>query len=357
MWKQICRVLRIGSLIAWGLLTLELCARVEDTIRYNAPLFGPFTVASLYRYDAAGRHGKANAGFMKWRLNEAGYRGPSLRSHKYRIVCLGSSETFGVYESAGNEWPRQLERELNSRAGYEKFEVVNAAYPGMTVANILRRLDETRNKLHPRMAILYPSYARYIYLDQVDKEKLAPPPENIFELRLNSRVEPLLKETVPLSVQDMARRYLIRRATATTPTLPRIPQASVDRFSNDLTLLIGRLRDYGIVPVVVTQSTWFGPQISTKDRWLLTAWRRFYPLLEEDGFLDMQQRMNQAASRVASANAVLLIRADDEMSSGSQYFADFVHFNDAGAQALAKLIANHLQSAASFGNTQMAAVK
>src|SRR5438094_4303139 len=94
------------------LLTLEVATRVEHTIKYGAPLLSRYTYdAVLYSVDEYGIKGRPNATFEKWQLNSFGFRGPELTldksPRKLRIACIGASETFGLHEQAGNEWPRQ----------------------------------------------------------------------------------------------------------------------------------------------------------------------------------------------------------------------------------------------------------
>ena len=83
------------------LVLSEFAAREADKITYSAPFWGDYSLDTLFTVDELGKRGRPNASYEKWRLNEAGYRGPALRSNTYRIVCLGSSETFGLYEKDG----------------------------------------------------------------------------------------------------------------------------------------------------------------------------------------------------------------------------------------------------------------
>src|SRR5205823_3540189 len=103
--------LRVLGCFIIVVLTLELCARVDDYVTFGAPLFAPYNAETMYQMDAIGKHGKPNARYKKWQLNNLGYRGPDPQSGKTTILCFGSSETFGLYEAPGEEYPRQLERE------------------------------------------------------------------------------------------------------------------------------------------------------------------------------------------------------------------------------------------------------
>lgn len=86
-------------------------------------------------------------------VNEAGYKGPPLRSgdDHVRIVAIGNSCTFG---SLFDRWayPRALERTL-AQAGLDA-EVVNAGVEGYAPRNVLARIDELRS-LGADLAVLY----------------------------------------------------------------------------------------------------------------------------------------------------------------------------------------------------------
>ena len=97
--------------------------------------------------------------------------------------------------------------------------------------------------------------------------------------------------------------------------------------------------------MLVTHATRFGERVEPDERPVLIAWRKFYPILAEDGFLDMEQRLNDVIRETAAEHQVLLVDAAHLMPHGPRYFAEFVHFTDAGARQMAILIADHLQPA------------
>jgi len=66
-------------------------------------------------------------------------------------------------------------------------------------------------------------------------------------------------------------------------------------------------------------------------------------MLNENGFNDMEERMNDAIRNVATGEHVLLIDAADEIPPGRAYFADFSHFTSAGAEIMASRLADGLQ--------------
>jgi hypothetical protein len=347
-WLFIVRFL-VG--LAIFVIVLELSARVDDLLSYSAPFWGPYNSERLYERNRIGKRGRPGARYEKWQLNSLGYRSPELRPGTIRIACLGASETFGLFEPEGQEYPRQLERELNSRVRKDIFQVVNVALPGESIATATLRVPEIIDQIHPQVMIIYPSVAAYIWLPWIEEEQVPSSPvvananrlSMKFELRIVERLHNLLKETLPSVIQTKLRELEIKAEMERYPVMDRVPEENVVRFRSDLLKLVAALRRQDVEPVLVTHATAFGKQPSEGDRELLITWRKFFPMLREDGFLDMEQRMNDAIRQVADQDHVLLVDAADQVPPGKRYFADFAHFTSAGAQVMASCLADGIQ--------------
>ena len=342
MDRQIHTSIRVTACVLIGLVTMEMSARIEDWLRYRAPLLENYSADSLYQMDKLGKTGKPHARYMKWQLNEAGFRGPALRRGTYRILCLGSSETFGQYESEGREWPRELERMLQSQTE-APIEVVNGAYPGLTIATNNRRLGQTLGLVQPRVVVIYPSFTSYIALSRITAAPVVRFRKEPLEFRLRGRLETLIKNALPESIQDDLRKLEIRFTDQNEIPAPRIPQANVDRFESDLDNLVAGIQQSGAAAVLVTHATRFGAAVRPEEQRYLVAWRKFFPMLQEGGFLDMEKRMNQAVADVAQRHGVKLVDAAARLEPGPRNFVEFVHFTNEGAHSLAALVAEDVR--------------
>jgi lysophospholipase L1-like esterase len=327
---------------------LEVCCRVDDAFTYGAPFSGTYNDQSLYTTDKIGKWGKPAGRYQGWQLNSLGFRGPELRPGTLRIVCFGASETFGLYEAPDQEYPRQLERDLNDWAGVSTFQVVNAAYPGETLKTATLRVAQVVSEVHPSYALIYPALAEYIDIAPVEASSAfagnatALSDRNV-DLRIVNRIRDLLKATLPENLQSKLRQLEIQRESAHMVVMDRMPEENVERFREDLTGLLHKLREYHVQPVLVTHATTFGPVLSARDRDLLTSWRKFYPMLKESGFIDMEGRLNEVIRKTAVHEKLPIIDAASEMPHGPEYFADFVHFTTAGAQVIAAELAAQLK--------------
>jgi lysophospholipase L1-like esterase len=339
--------IRVALWAVLSLVTLEASARVDDWITYDAPILEPYNMSRLFIEDHNGTRGKPGASYLKWKLNAQGFRGPLAESQRVRILCLGASETFGLYESEGMEFPRQLEVELNRRLGREDVSVVNAATPGMSTHAAIRRIPDLVELARPDFILVYPSLAVYIDLGFLTEADRSAPRQEFgrpfdFEFRIQRRAEVLVKSIIPDWVQTQVRLLQIRLDENSQDAQDRLPEANILAFRNDLVALIRAIEARGVSAVLLTHATRFGNTSSPPERNSLTAWRKFYPSLREEGFLDMESRMNAVIRDVARTDSVSIIDMADEMPGGSNYFADFVHFTDSGARVFAARVAEKM---------------
>ncbi len=345
---QLARYLLCGVLFA---VSIEVAVRVDDWITFKAPLFKNFNQESLVETDALGKRGKPYAHYLKWKLNSLGFRGPELRSDGLRIGTVGSSETFGLYESIDHEWPRELEQSLNSRPGQVRIEVVNFAFAGMLVSTFEKRLPEFIKITSPQVVIIYPSIVGELYRagnfgpkPKADGKAPTPPSPPASELRIKYRAETIFKNNAPHWLIDWLRERRALRVFADTPlVMGQAPDSLLDTFREDIKRVIYDLRADGIVPVLVTHATYFGPRLDSHETPMMINWRQFYPMLKEEGFLDLEARANAALKEIALSEQLVLIDAASKMPEGGEFFADFVHFTDRGSQLFSELIAGRLQ--------------
>jgi hypothetical protein len=338
------RLVRVAVAALIVTVVLELCARLDDLLTYGAPVSGVYNADTMYERDAIGKRGRPHARFRKWHLNSLGFRGPELETGRPTIVCFGASETFGLYEREGSEYPRRLEQELTERVGTRRFQVLNAAYPGESLRNASLRVPEIVRAAHPVAALVYGVPSQYIWLPYLDVKRQPPGPieQPRFEIRVEERIRNMLKGILPPRFRNWLREREIRSDPAAAPAMDRLPERNIQRYRDDLQAMVVALRSRGVRPILVTHFSAFGENLSEEDRWLLTSWRRFYPMLKEDGFLDMERRANAAMRALAAEQNTPLIDLSRAVPPTSRYFADFGHLTDAGAVIVGKTLADNL---------------
>ena len=90
-------------------------------------------------------------------VNSLGFRGPEInfkKSGTIRIVCLGSSTTYGDGLDYGDAYPAILQHTLDEKAGKGTYEVINTGQPGLHLTQIATLVKHEILPLKPDIVIL-----------------------------------------------------------------------------------------------------------------------------------------------------------------------------------------------------------
>ena len=334
---------------------LEAAARVDDRIAYGAPLLGGYDSELLREWDAGGVHrNRPGARFEKWRINSLGFRGQEVarakRAGTVRVVCLGQSETFGLYEREGGEWPARLER-MVSQAN-PRVEVINASVvgPGDKTAY----LEKYVLPLDPDVVVLYLNVladAGPTAPPQAAARAAPPPapPDQDFmteRSRLLPKLRQRLRAVLPAGVANAARAWWldrkVGRMTAATlggrPPVDALPPENVWRFERYVRSLVQVVRASGAVPVLATYPTLVN-ESNRNDYHLQIAQERIWrPECSELGMIDIARRLNDTLRRIARDMAIPLVDIDATIPKNANHFADHVHYTDEGAEVVAAAV-------------------
>ena len=376
---------RILLCVALVCATFEVLTRVDDHFREGASFFGPFDTGLLLGQDELGRYMLPNSHFARWKINASGYRGPEPRSGTIRIICLGASETFGITEDDNREYPRQLEEQLNKRLGTRSIEVINLGLIGSGFHETPGRIPQIVERYHPDFVVIYPSPAQYIYQEKPSPARApapsrpvvpSPPPSlrsriqgtvyrqvqsrtpwvfkriwrawlrmRLGDFRVMGRLDGITARHFPPPVVAWWRHWFAnyRAWRQGIPLMDRMPEEKVEIFRADLTSILNLLGERGVPVVLATHATRFGNLVVPEERKTLILWRAYYPVLKEDGFLDMNRRLNQVIQEVGAADGARVADAAQLVPPGPRYFADFIHFTNQGSEQMSTLLADELE--------------
>jgi hypothetical protein len=342
-----------------GFVVVEAVARVEDRVANGIPLDSRVTSPNdLIWLHPEGARGRPNARYRRWALNSHGFRGPEITPVPApgvaRVVAIGASETFGLYESAGRDYPRQLQdslrrRRLGACPGLDSasVEVVNAALPGMALPTMTRYLDRVVRDVRPAVVVLYPSPGFYLNARPPELSRGMPgadstlPIGNAFTLRVRERVMTHVKALVPDPVMGWARRQVIERRNR-GPRGVRFPEVPPDRLAqleHDLRTTAAMARSLG-VPVVLMGHVNATMAPGFDDPGLVEAWVYQFPSATGRTLSDFHARARDIARQVARDSSLAYVDLPDAF--GQRWdgaFADFVHFTDRGAAVVAGALA------------------
>jgi len=350
MRTNMTRVAFAAVLVLVIVMTGEVTARIEDYIRRGVPvLFTPDRTADLVLHDDLGIRGRPNGRYARWQLNGAGFRGPEFAKRVAagcrRVMILGASESFGLYESENMDYPAQLSTRL--RGGGRCYEVLNASLFGLTLPGITRMWESWANQFGPQTVVVYPTPS--FYLAERPPAPPGQPPARSegppwWTPRLLGRARDMVE--FPAFIQ---RRRVSRDAAALESAhdaawfFNELPLDRVEQFERDLGTLVSAIQAAGASPVLVTHANGFHrpPRAAQLDA--LESWRMLLRKPRASVLLEFEDAARQATLAVAQQRGVDAIDAAGIMNGHDQWFAeDLLHFNDQGAAKLAELLAEHL---------------
>ena len=356
-------IARVVALAAAAGVAFEVATRVDNTVRFGDDFFRPATsLDRLLVRDSLSMHGRSGARFQQFALNHEGMRGPEPRPVKQpdvlRVVVMGASETFGLYEKPGREYPRQLEDTLRisaaCRARFRDVEVINAASVGISLPRQVQDLERRIAGLHPDVVLFYPTPVQYLSPVPNADDPWPPGLEPAAPVPLASaglqRLASELRRAMPRYLKSFVWREQLRRLTAQqgpAALYASAPDSELSRFGSDLRQGLRAARDMGALPVVATHANAFLPNEPPNED-LLLSWQRFYPRATGRVLIEFDSLAAVMTERIAGEeNAVVVpLRQAMYASAAPGDFADFSHFTDGGSSRVAHVVATTLERTA-----------
>jgi len=290
-----------------------------------------------------GAHGRPDGQFRKWKLNAFGFRAPPMdrqpRPGQQRVMILGASETFGLYEDAGMEYPAQLALLLQ-----QKYEVINAAMAGITLKSMIPYWDNWAGNFGANKVIVYPS--PMFYLDA--KPPAAAPHEKqvawqSFRPRLAERFRDVY-HALPDCVRALREEWVIEReGAADDGEFIVVPEERLRLFRQDLCQLVRHIRARGAEPILLTHASSAAWPPRPEDDTFIRRMRMFFPRAKAATLVEFERQANAVIRGLVRQHQVRFIDVDQALTGQRELFADMVHFNNGGATKMAELLARHLE--------------
>lgn len=348
---------RCAGHAAVAALCLEAAARLDDALSHGAPIWGRYDAEVLRVRDDEGLpRNVPGTSFEKWRINALGFRGEAVPVAKpsghLRVACVGTSETFGLHEREGGEWPARLGRLLRER-GLANAEVINASALALNRASRWRYVEKYVLPLRPDVLVLYwnvLSDATYHAPSPGADDVAATPGAPAWAQAPRSRVLPKLRRAARQVVPDgIWRRYrawstarALRRAESAVlrgaRPLDAVPPAAVSAFDAHLRVLVAAVRERGIVPLLATYPTLGTMANRDRDRLEALEERVWHLELSDAGMIQAAATLNEVVRRVARELGVPLVDAEAAVPKDREHLADYLHYTDAGAARVAEAV-------------------
>jgi hypothetical protein len=330
----------------------ELTARFDDWLFTDIPILAnPNRERDLILHDAYGIRGRPDGVYKKWRLNSFGFRGLQIEraaaADAQRIMVLGASEAFGLYERADHEFPAVLQKELHA-GDYKNLEIVNASVAGMSLPTMLRYWQNWAFQFQPGIVLIYPS--PQFYLDNESPRAQTPRPE------LEEQPRPVRSRFLE-RLQDTAKQTELLKALRVRLVLkgdihlfPRVPPDRLEQYQADLEKLADAVAATGALPVLVTHAFKTPSPPEACDLPELEYFRIFFPRATPTVLASFDRAAQAATIDLGKRRGWPVIDASAKLSGRREWFGDPVHFNDAGSQQMAELLAKEMPSLTSLAS-------
>jgi hypothetical protein len=343
---------------------LEICARIDDSIKWRAPFLSFYSVDSLFGFDDEGMPiNIPNSRFEKWSNNNLGFRGRNISRAKppgrVRVIFLGTSETYGTCESPGQEWPAQLGRIL---AQVGPFEVINAAGPGFSFQYYRRFFEKYINPLKPDVVVILANpffhASRYIrasrstsspraQIQGSNQQSRTPRPSLISHLRIFSKIKQSLRQSLPSGLKRMYYTYIFKKQIAqkerlllaSARPLDAVPESCLSAYSDELKDLIDYLKGQGMQIILGSFPSLMNRDNIDKYPELFLGFRGFSIEFSLWGDIDIAMKYNEVTRSLAHQMNLIFVDAAEAVPKDLVHFCDNVHFKDTGARAMAQAFA------------------
>jgi hypothetical protein len=345
-------------LLVLFLLSAEMTARLDDWLHLGVPILAtPDMDHDLLMRDQNGTRGRPHGRFKKWQLNAYGFRSPEITLEPSpdckRVMVLGASETFGLYESEHKEFPAQLAGLLNQQG---RCEVINAALPGMTIRSMTRYWETWAGQFRPDVVVIYPSPAFYLSdaFSRAPRKKTQPPAAAEQEPAPGPRSRLLFRMKDVLHLPDFVQRWRMERdiqkkldaltAGEDGKFFQTVPQERIDLFAADLVQLVKSIQKQGARPILLTHAIRSAVPPRAEDFNDLHAMRVHLPRATEEVLAEFEQAAARAVVARAGECGVRVVDIAEAMNGRRDWFADLVHFNDEGASVIGGLVAEGVRA-------------
>lgn len=346
---------KVLLLLAVFLTSAEFFTRLDDWIIWGAPMLQPYDHDHLLVQDSLGLRGRPGYRFEKWRMNNLGFRGPDLLpispASRLRIAILGASESFGLYESEGHEYPIRMQALADSLAP-GRFQIVNVSLPGLTLASMSVYFQRVVAPIRPDYVLIYPSPSFYLETRPLPFDYTPPRlpasahrEETGFVSRLAPKAREVLRGLFPPVLLTSFRAWSLDRTSAARDSgwvWQAVPPDRMALLQHHLSRLLAVILASGAEPILVTHTNRFigmtPSQVEGDRRHLVNLRANYYPRASSAVLIGVDSAANRVLREVAEAEALPLIEVEGKLAPGGASFADYAHFTDAGAASMARIL-------------------
>jgi hypothetical protein len=346
---------------------LEVAARADDWLRYRADPLAYYGSLNLRWVDDRGlTFNRPGVRFEKWRHDARGFRIPPGATGgdaaTVGVVCLGTSESYGLYESPGREWPAVLAARLD-KAG---IRAVNASVVGMSPFQYADYLDNYVLPLRPEKVVLIISPFSFVQgmkgdvpLDSTDFVD----PARIGRMRtdckptwkacsrflpkarasIKSRLPEPWLHTASIGLRRLKGMLHHRPPVQAAALTDAPPQRHLVAYTQLMDDLARQLTEHGVAAVFSTYPNSLRLDGTPSAAAGMLGRQHWLPGYSPAGLLAISREFSAVTRAHCDSMGYAMIDLEAVMPKDDATFADSVHLTDAGAALFAEKVLESLE--------------
>jgi len=301
-----------------------------------------------------------NLDYYGWvHVNAEGFRGSDAAVRKpdgvLRIMAVGGSTTFDAYVTSDRRaWPARLEFWLDSLLAGRSVQVINAGVSGYRLLDNLIQLETELYQFRPDIVILYVGHNDVFATLGNVAAGAKPARDTPNEMPIITPWGHWLGRHSLLYNKLLFRWKAVRFSQQQPPVRSeslwtRTIDSGAERFEHELQMFVAVARALGIrvvLPEVVHVS---GPgSLTVSEPLVRRLWQRTVPFAPPEVVLAAFAKFDAVARNVACRFGETYIPLDGVDLAGDSLYAegDPIHFNDRGADRMARTLAPALIASA-----------
>ena len=331
----------------YGYVTPEIIR--ERSLQYAPSLFAR-TVFPQKIQTAYG--GKTVSEGLVYPINSRGYRGPDFAVPKpanlIRIIIYGGSQVFDINAANDTDWPRRIEKILRGQG--LNVEVINAGAPGHASWDSVGKLFAEGHTFAPDYVVLCNAWndLKSFHSEQPLLRQFKPyaatgDPRQSYQNSLDR----FICEHSQLFVRLRTKYYSWRLRAGEQGQIPEsataagneVTAAALQQYRLNVQTFADVAKNAGAVPILMTQPR-LASLTNTDDE--KKRLHYYYVNLTHEGLVKAFEQTDDIIRRTAQEKNAPLIDAAPSLTGRGNLFTDEVHYNDAGSQAVAELVAGEL---------------
>ncbi|MEZ5758881.1 MAG: GDSL-type esterase/lipase family protein [Emcibacteraceae bacterium] len=273
-------------------------------------------------------------GYRVVRSNSLGLRSPEISAKKQdneiRIAMLGASSVMGMLNPVNEETiPYRLQADLQAQFPDKKISVINGGIAGYYFADQQQLFEKVLEPLDLDLVVFYSGFNNVsLYCDDGGV-----PQENhgLMNIPLPSWV---------LSIELLVKNTAILRALRPEVEQTTDPKSLNEKpFRDNFEAVLKSIQNAGVPLLVVRNPRAYTRDMSEEDQYELSAFSRSKDgCFSIEGLHDVYDRHNDIMEEISKGYGIPVLRLDQLVPGGHQYYADSIHFNAEGSNYVANLM-------------------